>query len=83
MDTQWASSAMEFAGCVLMSLVRVQVTLSGRDIDKGMSLRTSGAQINAIPSSQAEGSVSHLKLVAFAHAGADGFLVFAAQISTA
>nr|XP_020466647.1 phosphoinositide 3-kinase regulatory subunit 6-like isoform X2 [Monopterus albus] len=30
------------------------VTLSGRDTDKGISLRTSGAQISAIPSTEAE-----------------------------
>lgn len=34
-----------------------QMMLSGRDVDVGISLRTSGAQINAIPSSEAEGSV--------------------------
>lgn len=61
----------------------MQVTLSGRDIDKGLSVRTSGVQINAIPSSEAEGSVSHLELVEFPHTGADWFLVFAPQISTA
>lgn len=33
-----------------------QVTLSGRDVDKGISVRTSGAQINAVPSTQAEGN---------------------------
>lgn len=36
----------------------VQVTLSGRDVDKGISVRTSGVQINAVPCSEAEGSVS-------------------------
>lgn len=41
----------------------VQVTLSGRDVDKGISVRTSGAQINAIPSNKAEGSVLSLKQV--------------------
>lgn len=34
-----------------------QVTLRGTDIDKGVSCRTSGVQINAIPTSEAEGSV--------------------------
>lgn len=38
----------------------VQVTLSGRDIDKGFSVRTSGAQISAIPSNETEGSVFSL-----------------------
>lgn len=38
----------------------VQVTLSGRDIDKGISVRTSGAQISAIPSNETEGSVFSL-----------------------
>lgn len=74
---------MGCAGCVLTSLVRVQVTLSGRDIDKGMSVRTAGAQIDAIPSSEAEGSVSRLKCVVFTHTSADWSLVFASQISTA
>lgn len=41
----------------------VQVTLSGRDVDKGLSVRTSGVQITAIPSSEAEGSASHLQPV--------------------
>lgn len=46
--------------CVFLCVcvwARVQVTLSGRDIDKGVSVRMSGAQISAIPSNEAEGSV--------------------------
>lgn len=35
----------------------VQVTLSGRDVDVGISVRTSGAVIDAIPCNEAEGSV--------------------------
>lgn len=45
--------------CILCAYC-VQVTLSGRDIDKGISVRMSGAQINAIPSSEAEGPVLSL-----------------------
>lgn len=33
-----------------------QVTLSGRDIDVGLSVRTSGGVISAIPYNEAEGS---------------------------
>lgn len=52
--------------CVVKSFsLSVQVTLSGRDVDKGMSVRTSGAQINAIPSNEAEGSVLSLKQLVF------------------
>lgn len=32
------------------------MTLSGRDIDEGISVRMTGAQINAIPSNEAEGA---------------------------
>lgn len=41
-----------------MSLcINVQVTLSGRDTDNGLSVKMIGAQIYAIPSSEAEGTV--------------------------
>ncbi|KAM8879386.1 phosphoinositide 3-kinase regulatory subunit 6 isoform 2-T2 [Spinachia spinachia] len=43
----------EMCGAVI-SLNYKKVTLSGRDVDKGMSVRTSGAQITAIPSNEAE-----------------------------
>ncbi|XP_054460663.1 phosphoinositide 3-kinase regulatory subunit 6 isoform X2 [Anoplopoma fimbria] len=46
-------SSGEVCGAVV-SLNYRKVTLSGRDVDKGMSVRTSGAQINAIPSNEAE-----------------------------
>ncbi|KAM9856970.1 phosphoinositide 3-kinase regulatory subunit 6 [Aulostomus maculatus] len=38
----------------VVSINYKKVTLSGRDIDKGMSVRTTGARINAIPSNEAE-----------------------------
>lgn len=34
-----------------------QVTLSGRDVEKGLSVRTSRVQISTIPSNEAEGSL--------------------------
>ncbi|XP_034402041.1 phosphoinositide 3-kinase regulatory subunit 6 isoform X2 [Cyclopterus lumpus] len=43
----------EVCGAVV-SLNYRKVTLSGRDFDKGMSVRMSGAQISAIPSNEAE-----------------------------
>ncbi|XP_070684601.1 phosphoinositide 3-kinase regulatory subunit 6 [Pempheris klunzingeri] len=46
-------SSGEVCGAVVSMNYR-KVTLSGRDIDKGISVRTSGAQINAIPSNEAE-----------------------------
>ncbi|GAA6229729.1 phosphoinositide 3-kinase regulatory subunit 6-like [Lates japonicus] len=46
-------SSAEVCGAVV-SMNYKRVTLSGRDIDKGISVRMSGAQINAIPSSEAE-----------------------------
>ncbi|XP_044046290.1 phosphoinositide 3-kinase regulatory subunit 6 isoform X2 [Siniperca chuatsi] len=46
-------SSAEACGAVVSMNYR-KVTLSGRDIDKGISVRTSGAQINAIPSDEAE-----------------------------
>ncbi|KAG7242364.1 hypothetical protein INR49_023493 [Caranx melampygus] len=46
-------SSGEVAGAVV-SMNYKKVTLSGRDIDKGVSLRMSGCQINAIPFSEAE-----------------------------
>ncbi|XP_056228898.1 phosphoinositide 3-kinase regulatory subunit 6 isoform X1 [Seriola aureovittata] len=46
-------SSGEVPGAVV-SMNYKKVTLSGRDIDKGISFRTSGCQINAIPSSEAE-----------------------------
>lgn len=46
-------SSGEVCGAVI-SMNYKKVTLSGRDIDKGISVRTSGAQISAIPSSEAE-----------------------------
>ncbi|XP_070774618.1 phosphoinositide 3-kinase regulatory subunit 6 [Enoplosus armatus] len=51
-DKQKKSSG-EICGAVVSMNYR-KVTLSGRDIDKGISVRTSGAQINAIPSNEAE-----------------------------
>ncbi|KAE8299981.1 Phosphoinositide 3-kinase regulatory subunit 6 [Larimichthys crocea] len=51
-DKQRKSSA-EVCGAVISMIYR-KVTLSGRDVDKGISVRTSGAQINAVPSTQAE-----------------------------
>ncbi|XP_069553318.1 phosphoinositide 3-kinase regulatory subunit 6 [Brachyistius frenatus] len=51
-DKQKKSSG-ELCGAVISMNYR-KVTLSGRDIDKGISVRTSGAQISAIPSSEAE-----------------------------
>lgn len=51
-DKQKKSSG-EVCGAVV-SLNYRKVTLSGRDTDKGISVRTSGAQINAIPSNEAE-----------------------------
>lgn len=53
-DTCMLCLCVYFYVCVW---ARVQVTLSGRDIDKGVSVRMSGAQISAIPSNEAEGSV--------------------------
>ncbi|XP_041821026.1 phosphoinositide 3-kinase regulatory subunit 6 [Chelmon rostratus] len=50
-DKQKKSS--EVCGAVISMNYR-RVTLSGRDIDKGISVRTSGAQINAVPSNEAE-----------------------------
>ncbi|KAK9540005.1 hypothetical protein VZT92_002481 [Zoarces viviparus] len=38
----------------MVSLNYRKVTLSGRDVDRGMSVRTTGAQITAIPSNEAE-----------------------------
>ncbi|XP_041642353.1 phosphoinositide 3-kinase regulatory subunit 6 isoform X2 [Cheilinus undulatus] len=46
-------SSGEVCGAVVSINYR-RVILSGRDIDKGLSVRTSGAQINAIPSNEAE-----------------------------
>ncbi|XP_059201221.1 phosphoinositide 3-kinase regulatory subunit 6 isoform X2 [Centropristis striata] len=46
-------SSGELCGAVVSMNYR-KVTLSGRDIDKGVSVRTTGAQINAIPSNEAE-----------------------------
>ncbi|KAA8594988.1 hypothetical protein FQN60_012123 [Etheostoma spectabile] len=46
-------SSGDLCGAVVSMNYR-KVTLSGRDIDKGISVRTTGAQINAIPSSEAE-----------------------------
>ncbi|XP_039667089.1 phosphoinositide 3-kinase regulatory subunit 6 isoform X3 [Perca fluviatilis] len=43
----------DLCGAVISMNYR-KVTLSGRDIDKGISVRTTGAQINAIPSNKAE-----------------------------
>ncbi|XP_073334376.1 phosphoinositide 3-kinase regulatory subunit 6 [Pagrus major] len=51
-DKQKKSSG-EVCGAVVSMNYR-KVTLSGRDIDRGISVRTSGAQINAIPSSETE-----------------------------
>ncbi|XP_056265121.1 phosphoinositide 3-kinase regulatory subunit 6 isoform X2 [Pseudoliparis swirei] len=51
-DKQKKSSG-EVCGPVV-SLNYRKVTLSGRDVDKGMSVRMSGAQISAIPSNEAE-----------------------------
>ncbi|KAI3353071.1 hypothetical protein L3Q82_019636 [Scortum barcoo] len=51
-DKQKKSSA-EVCGAVVSINYR-KVTLSGRDIDKGISVRMSGAQISAIPSNEAE-----------------------------
>ncbi|CAB1344655.1 unnamed protein product [Coregonus sp. 'balchen'] len=38
----------------VVSVNYTKVSLSGRDVDKGMSVRTSGAQISAIPSNETE-----------------------------
>ncbi|XP_038127561.1 phosphoinositide 3-kinase regulatory subunit 6-like [Cyprinodon tularosa] len=46
-------SSGEVCGAVI-SMNYKKVTLSGRDVDVGVSVRTSGAQINAIPSCEAE-----------------------------
>ncbi|MED6241014.1 hypothetical protein ATANTOWER_013506 [Ataeniobius toweri] len=46
-------SCGEVCGAVI-SMNYKKVTLSGRDVDVGISVRTSGAQINAVPSSEAE-----------------------------
>ncbi|KAF6721966.1 Phosphoinositide 3-kinase regulatory subunit 6 [Oryzias melastigma] len=43
----------EFCGGVI-SMNYKKVTLSGRDVEKGLSVRTSRAQISAIPSNEAE-----------------------------
>lgn len=51
-DKQKKSSG-EVCGAVV-SMSYTKVALSGRDIEKGMSVRTTGAQISAIPSSEAE-----------------------------
>nr|XP_046266394.1 phosphoinositide 3-kinase regulatory subunit 6 [Scatophagus argus]XP_046266401.1 phosphoinositide 3-kinase regulatory subunit 6 [Scatophagus argus]XP_046266410.1 phosphoinositide 3-kinase regulatory subunit 6 [Scatophagus argus] len=51
-DKQRKSSG-EACGAVI-SLNYRRVTLSGRDTEKGISVRTSGAQIDAIPSNEAE-----------------------------
>ncbi|XP_029290634.1 LOW QUALITY PROTEIN: phosphoinositide 3-kinase regulatory subunit 6 [Cottoperca gobio] len=51
-DKQKKSSG-EVCGAVV-SLNYRKVTLSGRDVDKGISVRTSGAQINAIPANETE-----------------------------
>ncbi|XP_074521583.1 phosphoinositide 3-kinase regulatory subunit 6 [Halichoeres trimaculatus] len=46
-------SSGEFYGPVVSINYR-RVLLSGRDVDKGLSVRTSGAQISAIPNNEAE-----------------------------
>lgn len=51
-DKQKKSSG-EVCGAVI-SVNYKKMMLSGRDVDVGISLRTSGAQINAVPSSEAE-----------------------------
>lgn len=64
--------------------VWVQVTLSGRDVDKGMSVRTSGAQITAITCNEAEGSAFNTQCIcvhAHIHIFQDYFsLPFVSQI---
>lgn len=52
-EKQKQRSSGEVCGAVV-SMNYKKVTLSGRDIDKGISVRTSGAQISAIPSNEAE-----------------------------
>nr|XP_020513247.1 phosphoinositide 3-kinase regulatory subunit 6 [Labrus bergylta]XP_020513248.1 phosphoinositide 3-kinase regulatory subunit 6 [Labrus bergylta] len=51
-DKQRKSSG-ELCGAVV-SMNYKRVTLSGRDVDKGLSVRMTGAQISAIPSNEAE-----------------------------
>ncbi|KAM4594294.1 phosphoinositide 3-kinase regulatory subunit 6 [Fundulus diaphanus] len=51
-DKQKKSSG-EVCGAVI-SMNYKKMTLSGRDVDVGISVRTSGVQINAIPSNEAE-----------------------------
>ncbi|XP_041837987.1 phosphoinositide 3-kinase regulatory subunit 6 [Melanotaenia boesemani] len=46
-------SSWDVCGAVI-SMNYKKATLSGRDVEKGISVRTSGAQISAIPSSEAE-----------------------------
>uniref|UniRef100_A0A3B3TQH9 Phosphoinositide-3-kinase regulatory subunit 6 n=1 Tax=Poecilia latipinna TaxID=48699 RepID=A0A3B3TQH9_9TELE len=48
-----SSGSGEVCGVVISMNYR-KMTLSGRDVDVGISARTTGAQINAIPSSEAE-----------------------------
>ncbi|KAM4750066.1 phosphoinositide 3-kinase regulatory subunit 6 [Anableps anableps] len=50
---KYKKSSGEVCGAVI-SMSYKKVTLSGRDVDVGSSVRTSGAQINAVPSSEAE-----------------------------
>ncbi|KAM7394064.1 hypothetical protein PAMP_020887 [Pampus punctatissimus] len=52
-DKQKQRSSGEICGAVV-SLNYKKVTLSGRDVDKGISVRTSGVQISAIPTNEAE-----------------------------
>ncbi|XP_062420316.1 phosphoinositide 3-kinase regulatory subunit 6 [Pungitius pungitius] len=49
----YSFSSGEICGAMI-SLNYRKVTLSGRDVDKGISVRTSGAQITAIPCNEAE-----------------------------
>ncbi|KAM7418921.1 hypothetical protein PAMA_016170 [Pampus argenteus] len=52
-EKQKQRSSGEICGSVV-SLNYKKVTLSGRDVDKGISVRTSGVQISAIPTNEAE-----------------------------
>lgn len=52
-EKQKQKSSGEACGAVV-SMNYKKVTLSGRDVDKGISVRMSGAQISAIPSNETE-----------------------------
>ncbi|XP_010871299.1 phosphoinositide 3-kinase regulatory subunit 6 isoform X2 [Esox lucius] len=53
-DIKHKKNTAEPCGAVISVNYKKQMLLSGRDVDKGMSVRTSGAQISAIPTNETE-----------------------------